>query len=257
MTGLARFAHRALWIIAAVIVSGCAHDYAPADGPRIAISVEDARAVVKASLRPSFKRLSTAVFVTTGSVTIVDTERNSAVRIPLRDVDVFGSGHMLFVLVRGQDILKTAAGFNPVWYEQKDLEKYVDAWLTLKQAAIVVAANEQTRFEEALRAAKSGAALGGTAEQALPEEARQFKVQAEGAVRDKQFDEAANYYGRALAEAPGWAAGYFNRALTLSEVWDFPDAIVDMKRYLALAPDAPDARAAQDKIYDWQRRSKQ
>jgi hypothetical protein len=28
-----------------------------------------------------------------------------------------------------------------------------------------------------------------------------------------------------------------------------------MKRYLALVPDAPDARAAQDKIYDWERKA--
>lgn len=40
-------------------------------------------------------------------------------------------------------------------------------------------------------------------------------------------------------------------ALVLSETDKFSDAIIEMKRYLALVPDAPDARALQDKIYDW------
>jgi hypothetical protein len=36
---------------------------------------------------------------------------------------------------------------------------------------------------------------------------------------------------------------------------DYPDAIIEMKRYLMLVPDAPNARALQDKIYNWERKA--
>ena len=89
----------------------------------------------------------------------------------------------------------------------------------------------------------------------LPEDARRFKVQAEGAVRDKDFIGAAVLYDQALGIAPWWPEGHFNRALVLAGTDEFSDAIVEMKRYLTLVPDATDARAAQDKIYEWERKA--
>ncbi len=86
----------------------------------------------------------------------------------------------------------------------------------------------------------------------LPEEARKFRVQAEGAVRDKKFEDAAELYGKALSIAPWWPKGHFNRALVLGETRFYLGAIREMKRYLTLVPNAPDARAAQDKIYAWE-----
>lgn len=87
---------------------------------------------------------------------------------------------------------------------------------------------------------------------ALPEDARRFKVQAESSVRDKEFQLAAELYRKALALAPWWPAGHFNLAIILSETGLFGGAIRAMKRYLALVPKAADARAAQDKIYEWE-----
>lgn len=86
----------------------------------------------------------------------------------------------------------------------------------------------------------------------FPEEARRFKVQAEAAVNEKRFDDAQDGYREALEIAPWWPEGHFNRALVLAELNEFPTAEVEMQRYLALVPDAPDARAAQDKIYIWE-----
>lgn len=88
---------------------------------------------------------------------------------------------------------------------------------------------------------------------ALSEEARKYKVQAEGAVRDKKFKDAADLYKEALDVAPWWPEGHFNRALVLGETGDYEMAMREMKRYLQIVPDAPNARAAQDKIYDWER----
>ncbi len=86
----------------------------------------------------------------------------------------------------------------------------------------------------------------------LPEEARRYKVQAEFAVKEKQFYKAAELYGKALNIAPWWPEGHFNRAIVLSESKYPLEAIREMKRYLTLEPNAPDARAAQDKIYQWE-----
>ncbi len=88
---------------------------------------------------------------------------------------------------------------------------------------------------------------------ALPEEANKYKVQAEGAVRDKELDDAADFYAEALKIAPWWPVGRFNRALVLGEAGDYEMAKREMKHYLQLVPDAPNARAAQNKIYEWER----
>jgi tetratricopeptide (TPR) repeat protein len=86
----------------------------------------------------------------------------------------------------------------------------------------------------------------------LPEEARKFKLQAEFAVQEKQFDRAVELYGKALEIAPWWPEGHFNRALILGETKKYEDAAREMKRYLLLVPDASDSRQAQDKIYQWE-----
>jgi len=87
----------------------------------------------------------------------------------------------------------------------------------------------------------------------FPEEARKFRIQAEFAVQEKQFDRAVELYGKALEIAPWWPEGHFNRALILGQTKTYHDAIREMKRYLLLVPDAPDTRAAQDNIYQWER----
>jgi formylglycine-generating enzyme required for sulfatase activity len=86
----------------------------------------------------------------------------------------------------------------------------------------------------------------------LSEEAHKYKVQAEFLVQEKQFDKAVGLYGKALNIAPWWPEGHFQLALVLGETKKYRDATREMKRYLLLAPDGADARAAQDKIYQWE-----
>ena len=88
----------------------------------------------------------------------------------------------------------------------------------------------------------------------LPEEARGFRVQAEDAVSRKRFQDAVDLYGKALKVSPWWPEGHFNQALILGESNCPEEAIAAMDRYLALVPDAPDARAARDKVYQWKGR---
>jgi tetratricopeptide (TPR) repeat protein len=83
-------------------------------------------------------------------------------------------------------------------------------------------------------------------------EVRRFKVQAEDALREKRFADVADLYGEALALAPWWPAGHYNRALVLSELKEYPDAIAEMKHYMRLSPDAGNLQAAQDEIFKWE-----
>ncbi len=88
------------------------------------------------------------------------------------------------------------------------------------------------------------------------EDVRRLVVQAEDAVKQEQFTDAARLYGQIVAIAPWWPAGHYNCASILAEGGDFHDAVIEMQHYLALAPDALNARQMQDKIYVWQRQDK-
>jgi tetratricopeptide (TPR) repeat protein len=89
----------------------------------------------------------------------------------------------------------------------------------------------------------------------LPEEARKFKVQAELALDQGRDDEALEKYGQALQIAPWWPDGHYNRGIIFGRLEFYPEAIREMQRYLRLVPDATDARAVQDKIYQWESQS--
>jgi tetratricopeptide (TPR) repeat protein len=133
-----------------------------------------------------------------------------------------------------------------VWNSEAQSQKFVAAWRTMaggvptdspEKAAVFEAAAEKYRADPAAFV--------------IPEEARVFKVQAETAVREKRLWDAVDRFGKALDISPAWAVGRFNLALIYGEL-GFPGlAIPEMNKYLKLAPDAKNARAAQDKIYAW------
>lgn len=87
----------------------------------------------------------------------------------------------------------------------------------------------------------------------LAEEQRKLVVQANAANQQKQYGQAIGLYLQALERDPvSYPAAYFNLALLHAQLRSFTSAIGYMKQYLLLAPDAPDARSAQDKIYEWE-----
>lgn len=108
--------------------------------------------------------------------------------------------------------------------------------------------------DQALAVIKALARLHRTAQDkmALPEEARKFGVQATSLVEKKRYDEAIVMYGQALDVAPWWAEGHFNRSLVEASQNRYREAVASMKLFLMLAPQSPDARAAQDKLYEWE-----
>jgi tetratricopeptide (TPR) repeat protein len=86
----------------------------------------------------------------------------------------------------------------------------------------------------------------------IPEDVRRYKVQAEFAVQQKRYVDAAKAYAAGLQLAPWWPEGHHNRAILLGELRQYDEAIVEMKRFLLLEPTAPAARAGQDRIYQWE-----
>lgn len=126
-----------------------------------------------------------------------------------------------------------------------------DALLILKKVAVLnneeVGDKSDAAFQNVVLNFRSAAT-----KPTIPENARMYKLQAEDAIRNKEFEEAAYRYCEALKVAPWFAQAHFNRALVLGEINEFGFAVKEMKRYLALAPDAPDAREAQKQVYIWQ-----
>ena len=86
----------------------------------------------------------------------------------------------------------------------------------------------------------------------LPEEARKYIVQATSATEEKRYDDAIDLYDKAILIDKTYPQAHFNKALLLSQIEQYYEAITEMKKYLMLVPDAADARAAQDKIYEWE-----
>jgi tetratricopeptide (TPR) repeat protein len=133
-------------------------------------------------------------------------------------------------------------------YPGPTLREVSDAMLVLQsRASLLVGPGYAKRFDEAVVRYR-----GAAAKPELPEEVRRYMVQAEALVRSQDPDRASCLYVLALDLAPWWATGHYNLALYLAALDEFDGAIIEMKRYLALSPDAPDARAAQDKIYEWE-----
>jgi tetratricopeptide (TPR) repeat protein len=86
----------------------------------------------------------------------------------------------------------------------------------------------------------------------LSEEAHKYAVQGDFAIENKNLPVAIDRYTDALKIAPWWPEGYLKRGQLLAEIGQDDAAVADMKKFLLLAPDAKEAREAQDNIYKWE-----
>lgn len=87
----------------------------------------------------------------------------------------------------------------------------------------------------------------------VSEEQRRFIVQANALTQKKEYAKAVALYGKVLEANPfSYPAAHYNMALISALQGRYHAAIVSMKKYLLLVPDAEDARSAQDKIYEWE-----
>ena len=125
---------------------------------------------------------------------------------------------------------------------------FVNALYVLSHASLE---QEQAAFEAAVKTYRSQ-----NPKPTLSEDMRRLAVQADTAATDGKYKDAIQLYGQILASVPWWPKAHYNMAVLLAEQSDFTGAILEMGHYLALAPDASDARAAQDMIYQWEYRRK-
>lgn len=87
----------------------------------------------------------------------------------------------------------------------------------------------------------------------MSEEQRKYIVQANTFNEQKNYEKAIELYKKAIElDQTAFPAAYSNLALLSAQLSQFDDAIFYMKKYLLLEPDAVEARADQDKIYEWE-----
>lgn len=88
---------------------------------------------------------------------------------------------------------------------------------------------------------------------AISAEQRKLIVQGNLMNEKLNYGDAIIYYDKAMAIDPvSYPAGYYNFALIAAMAERYELAILNMKKYLLLLPDAEDGKAAQDKIYEWE-----
>lgn len=86
----------------------------------------------------------------------------------------------------------------------------------------------------------------------VPEDTRRLLVQAEAMAQANDSGRAITMLEDAIRRTPWLPTARYNLAMTHVMNQDYGAAIESMNAYLALAPDAPDARKARDLVYQWE-----
>lgn len=126
--------------------------------------------------------------------------------------------------------------------DEPRIDALSSAWATL---AAPPASDEARAFETAVTRARQS-----NVDHA--ETWRRTQIRVEALLTAEHHFDAALAYAETLEASPEWALGHYNLSLVLAHLEMWPEAISEMRRYLIAAPDAPDARAAQDQIYRWE-----
>jgi tetratricopeptide (TPR) repeat protein len=159
------------------------------------------------------------------------------------------------------------SNFTLQWNSRDAAQSFVDAVMAIKYyGSSQYLADEATAFSDLQK--KESAAFAEFQEKAkvwlalpqkpsLPEEARRFRVLAEDATESKDFEKAVGYYEQGLAIEPMWPVGHYNAALIYGELKNYNMAVIHMKRFLVLKPDAKEAQTYRDKIYIWEEKAKE
>jgi tetratricopeptide (TPR) repeat protein len=238
-----------------LLLAGCATAPQPLTQPTTTMGLTEARKVATAINAVCDSPSLSCVIFRRQDVRTVSAGREALVidRQPLPYADMHlaivraqAENKFAFLVLRPGLVAETGYGEAG----NRSAQKLADALLTLAHAARPeVQAAEKAQFEAVAAQYRST-----TTKPAIDEDVRRYEIQAEDAVHKKDFGRAAGLYESALQLAPWWPQGHFNRALLLESLGQYDLAVEEMQRYLALEPDAPNARAAQDKIYSWQGR---
>ncbi|HZQ47616.1 MAG TPA: hypothetical protein VFC07_11420 [Verrucomicrobiae bacterium] len=136
-------------------------------------------------------------------------------------------------------------------WSQNDAQAVADS---VRYLAMDARQRNADNFEEQFQQfrPKAAAWLALSEKPAMPEEARNHKVLAENAIRNKDLKKADEEYQQALKIFPCWPDGQFNEASIAGGLGYYRTAILHMKCYMELEPNAPDLQSDKDKITIWQ-----
>lgn len=142
------------------------------------------------------------------------------------------------------------------WVSFDDAQRFASAFISLK----LYLSTHPSAYDAAALADfqdKARAWLALPDKPSPPIEVKRFRVLAEDAYQNKEFDKAAYYYEQGLSVQPLWPSGHFNAAQLYGALEDYEPAIFHLKCYLALRPDANNAQAMQEKIWLWEEKLKE
>lgn len=174
-------------------------------------------------------------------------EVRSFVFSELKDLHVYTFGE-------NEDKFRYGLALNRInfYWKEKDIKyakQFVNALYSLKNRKFL-----QVNIEEELNAFEIIAEQYRKADPKpeLSESARKYIIQAITLTKDNNYLEAIKLYQQAIGIEQTIPESHFNLALAYGKVEDYDYAIIEMKKYLMLVPEAKDARAAKDKIYEWE-----
>lgn len=214
---------------------------------------EDARETFRNSVRDiRFTRRKTFFVVTTTHDGIA--HDCSVIFENLTNLSVKTIGGTSYVQSHGATVKFGSKPGCHAWFLGKSTAaKFIDAISVLQKAAADGPALEENDFAAFTANAQNW--LTAVPKPEMTDTVRTFKLLAEDAFKRKNFAAALDAYTEALVRHPMWPDGHYNAALLAAETEDYELAAHHMRRYLVLAPDAPDAPAAKDKLLLWQHKA--
>ena len=244
-------------------LGGCASDVAPRETATAAVASASSPVTAPAmDYLDALKRIQSVGAITIGGswafIGLKETPSANESRLRLKftdgstydcryaDTPAPAVNHKLFAQPPTKVTIKAGGEDINIWNSEEDSKSWVMAWRILANGGSEQTDEGKAAFAKVVREFRAS-----SPKPMLSEETRMFKVQAARAVKDQNLWEAAHKFRQALEIAPWWPEGHFNLALISAELGLFKYATHSMERYLQLVPDAPDARAARDKIYEW------
>ena len=107
--------------------------------------------------------------------------------------------------------------------------------------------NESAAFSVAAKAWREN-----PAKPPLSPEVERLRQLAEKALDEQNIDAAVSNYEKGLELQPMWPEGWYSLGLLYAQQGNYAGASKCMRRYLELAPDAPDAKEAREQLAAWE-----
>lgn len=134
------------------------------------------------------------------------------------------------------------------WQDRRDGERFCDAWSALVYYARLGSVDDMLVFAANARGWRERP----ESRPAPPSGWDRERILAEQSFRERDLVRALEHFEAGIIMYPAWSEGWFNAALVYEVLGDYDAAANRMRHYLAMNPDANDARAAREKVIYWE-----